>query len=736
MIFSNKTLEAAIFDMDGTMFDTERLRFKMLKQASKEIYGKEISDQLLYDSLGVSAATAEQLAKEKQGQNYPYKKIRRLADELERAYVRENGVPVKNGLYNLLERLKKSDVLIALATSSRREIAEEYLHSARVLRFFDITVCGEEVEKGKPNPEIFLKAANELNCEPGNCLIFEDSQNGLSAASAAGGIPIFIKDIKEPDQEVKALAFRSYEGLTDFLNELSLQMPKMNMPTLNEHFPQSVGHNVAGIHGFGAIGGGYLAQIFSHWDGYTRPRQIIGATSDSLIRQLVNALGKYRIKYDRLAYLQTISNVKIIDMKNEAQMVDMYRKASVIGLALPEPAIKSQAKIIAKGLIERYSDTREALTILIVMNKVNAAKYVRNQVEKAITKMDSEETAKKILDQTYFTETVVNRMVSRIPDDIVISKIQSELSKTYKSVLIYSSNMQEILNFSKTNSEENFPRTQKIGTKQKNAIFQTVRSADYVSSVSKFANELSKLSVTLFSSEPDMPLYANKGSPLLEQLRQVVTVENVKSMQKIKNKLSNGPHAIIAWYSALLGYKTIGQGMGDLRVSRLAENIIKNEIKPALLREDPSSKKYINSIAQNFLKRCRASFKDKCTRVGRDPLRKLQSGERIIGAIQLAQKHGLTTRGLEFGAACAILFSVFCLNEKDNESYKIKELLERRGSVLDVLTFNGEFDKSKYVGLDPVLDRELILRIEESFEYLKREMIPQNESIQAIPIFP
>ena len=724
MIFQNKIIEAAIFDMDGTMFDTERLRCKMLKQASKELYGQEISDQLLYESLGVSAVTAEKIAKGCFGDDYPYKNIRKRADELERRFVRENGVPVKEGLYNLLERLKKNEVLIALATSSRREIAEEYLVNAKTLRFFDILVCGEDVEKGKPNPDIFLKAASELNCEPANCFIFEDSQNGLLAASASGGVPIFIKDLKEPDPKIKELAFRSYEKIADFLDELILQMPKMSVPSLNEHFPQSIDSNIVGIHGFGAIGGGYLAQIFSHWDGYTRPSQIIGATNDRIKRELINALGKYRVKYESLAYFQTITNTTIIDMNDEAQMVDMYRKASIVGISLPEQAIRSQSKTIAKGLIERYDCGGEPLTLLILMNKINASKYVKVHVETALKKLVSEEKVKKIIANTFFSETVVNRMVSKVADDVILARLRTELYRLNRCIVDYSEKMKAIFEFPQVYFSENGSASQKPKIE---ATYQDINLADNISSITQFADALSQLNVTLFSSEPDMPLYALKKSPVLERLRQVVTVDNIKSMQEIKNKLSNGPHAIIAWYSALLGYKTIGQGMGDLRVSNLAEAIIKNEIKPALLKENLASKHYINSITLNFLKRCRASFNDKCVRVGRDPLRKLQNGERILGAIQLAQKHNLSTKGLEFGVACAILYSVLAINKNDLEAEKIKLLYEKRCSVEDVLTYSGEYNKSKYNALDAENDHELIVRIQRSFDHLKKELTSLKE---------
>jgi HAD superfamily hydrolase (TIGR01509 family) len=717
MIFQNKTFEGAIFDMDGTMFDTERLRFKMLKRASKELFGQEISDNILYNSLGVSADTAEQFAKKVYGEKYPYKEIRELADQLERQYIREHGVPVKNGLYNLLERLKKSGVLIALATSSRREIAEEYLLSAKVLRFFDVTVCGEEVENGKPDPEIFLKAANELNCEPSNCLIFEDSQNGLLAASASGGLTVYIKDIKDPDPEIKALAFKSYKKLTDFLDELIQQMPQTSVPKLNEHFPQSIGYHVAGIHGFGAIGGGYLAQVFSHWDGYTKPQKIIGATTDDLKRQLVNALGKYSVKYESIAYFQTIKNITLIDMNDELKMIGMYKKAHIIGLALPEQAIASQAKIIAKGLLERYESTGESLTLLIVMNKIDAAQFVKCNIEVALKALVDKEKTKQVIENTFFSDTVVNRMVSSNSKEIVVSSLHTEMEKMNQIIFEHSETVKKIMDYSQAFSSKN-PQS------HNQAINQIVNLATNISSVTKFVGALSKVNVTLFNSEPDMPLYALKGSPTLERLRQVITVDNIDTMQEIKNKLSNGPHAIIAWYSALLGYKTIGQGMGDQLVSRLAKNIIKNEIIPTLLIENPNSKRYIDSTASTFLKRCRASFKDECIRVGRDPLRKLQSGERIIGAIQLAQKHGLSAKGLEYGVACAIMYALLPINENDADCLKIKKLYEKNCSVVDVLTYNGEYNSATYSGLDVQKDKGLLLRVQQSFDSLQKELCP------------
>jgi HAD superfamily hydrolase (TIGR01509 family) len=703
VIFKEKIIQAAIFDMDGTMFDTERLRFTTLRQASAELFGESISDEILIGSLGLSAKKAEELAKSRYGEHYPYAEIRKRADELELAHVRKHGVPVKEGLNEVLERLKKNGMLMAVATSSRRAIAEEYLINANVLKYFDITVCGDEVSRGKPHPEIFLTAANELNCQPEHCLMFEDSENGLLSASGARGLPILLKDIKEPRPGIRQKAFQAYDSMTEFLADLVKCTANLPMPKLAEPFPQALNHVRAGIHGFGAIGGGYLSQVFSHWDGYTRPMEIIGASGNVALRELVNAFGKFSVHYSNLAFGQTIDHVRLIDMHDEAAMCDMYAVSEIIGLSLPESAIKQQAAMIAACLHARYQRHARPLTILVVLNKIGGAAFVRKHIRDALLKLVPKDEAGAVLSKVCFSETVVNRIVSKIPKDILMKQVRINFGNFEKRTLT-----RTVLHEQATNVTPLTP-----------AEFNVKIMAERLSHASRLTKALSRLNVTLFDSGPDMPLYAAKGSPILERLRQVQTVDNIAEIQTIKNKLLNGTHAIIAWYSSLLGYQAIGQGMGDERVVTLAKRLINEEIKPAILRENPALSDYLNaSFVNGFIKRCKASFKDPCHRIGRDPMRKLQRKERILGSIDLAHKHGFATPMLEFGTALGILYAVRLLRPEDKECQLIKRLYEEGQSVEAVLTYAGDYHGKPNAGLDKVADAALIARISAHFEKL------------------
>ncbi|WP_211336843.1 bifunctional mannitol-1-phosphate dehydrogenase/phosphatase [Corticibacter populi] len=702
MFFKDKHIRAAIFDMDGTMFDTERLRFSTLRKASLQLFGQSISDEVLYGSLGLSAKKAQELAQQHFGPRYPYQAIRRRADELELAYVRKYGVPVKKGLYDVLERLKRNGVLLALATSTRRAIAEEYLLSAKVLKYFDATVCGDEVIHGKPAPEIFLTAASEINCAPEECLILEDSANGLKAAVAAGGLPIYLLDIKHPPAAIRKKAFAGYDSMLGFLQDLQQVTPHLPLPRLSDAFPPTQNHSIAGIHGFGAIGGGYLSQIFSHWDGYARPRKIIGVTGNALYRGIINHFGKYRVRYPDVAFDQSIENVEIVDSGDEAAICQMYVDAEIIGICLPETAIRSQAPLIGRALAQRQRDKPRRLAVLVLINKVGGADFVRKAVAEALAEQLGASSAGAVLKEVDFVETVVNRIVTKIPRETVFKLIRASLGNFERSAGAQTIDLGP-------------PVRQLLG--QKAATTETALPQLYekMSRLSNLTTAINQVNVALFHSGPDMPLYVQKGPDILGRLCQLKVVDDIAQIQTIKNKLLNGTHVILAWYASLLGYETIAQGMGDERVATLVRRLVNQEIKPAIVRESPELAEHVNSFMNNFLQRCRSSFKDPCRRVGRDPLRKLQQGERIMGSIALAERHGIATPMLEYGVALGLLYAIRRAAPSDKESQQIKARYEAGESVARLLCWQGSYHGKPYRGLSPERDMALIRRISRHF---------------------
>ncbi|MDR0002534.1 HAD-IA family hydrolase [Acinetobacter sp. 11367] len=660
LIFHGKPVHGAIFDMDGTMFDTERLRFQTLQQASQELIGQEFSHEYLMQCLGLSATTAEQLAQRLYGVNVPYKEIRKKADEMELEYIRKHGVPIKKGLVQVLELLRKSGLRMAVATSSRRAIAEEYLINANVYKFFDVITCGDEVEQGKPHPEIFLKAASQLHLDANQCLMFEDSENGLTSAHTSKGLTILLKDIKEPNDEMLEKAHFYYDQMYDFLTDLDQFIPVMDMPEMQETFPQSLNQLTVGIHGFGAIGGGYVAQILSHWDGYTKPKRIIASTRNSLFREAVNAFGTYSIRYGQFSYDERIENMTIVDSENEQQMLEMYTHSSLIALCLPEQAIEVEAKIIAKGLYARFNSSLEAciepLTFLIILNKVGAKYLVMKHLREALLELtNDEDVTEHILKEHYFCDTVVNRMVSKLSNQ-----------NLYRQLRIKHNFLEQHLEDVENEEQIEIEDCNKLTQDQQN---QASLYVDNMRRNFQPGHILQSMDLILFHSETDMPIYVEKGSPLLEKLRQVVLVNQITDIQLIKNRLWNGVHAMLAWYASLLGYESIGVAMGDHSVKVFAENLIR-EVQQGLAIVLPNYAKDLDRMAQSFLDSCEYAFKDPCQRVARDPLRKLTHNERVIASIEVNIAHDLPYKNLLKGAALGYAYAIQFLEIEETDAIK------------------------------------------------------------------
>lgn len=646
LIFHDYPVQGALFDMDGTMFDTERLRFQTLKQASLELIGQEFSDEYLMQCLGLSAQAAAQLAQIFYGEDIPYRAIRKRADELELESVRHHGVPIKKGLIQVLERLRKSGLRMAVATSSRRAIAEEYLINANVYKFFDLLVCGDEVEKGKPHPEIFIKAAQKLNVQPQQCLMFEDSENGICSACDAGGVTILFKDIKEPNDSMLAKANFYYQDMYECLNALDQYIPEMGMPQLQEPFPQSINQLTVGIHGFGAIGGGYLAQVLSHWDGFTRPKRILASTRNRLYLESVNSFGSYSIRYGQSSYDERIENLTVIDADNQQQMLEMYMHSSLIALCLPEQAIASEAKMIAKGLLARFmsqnTQQHEPITFLIILNKVCAKYLVLKNIREALLEITDEDIAEHILSEHYFCDTVVNRMVAKLTDQALYRQlnIKHRLFKQYQSDL----------------NDESIELSDETALTEKQEQQMTSCLADMRGQF-QAGQFLQNMDLILFHSETDMPIYVENRSPLLTKMRQMILVEQISDIQIIKNRLWNGCHAMTAWYAAMHGHDMIGIAMADNTIRKYVEQLVE-EVKLGLANIVPNQAKELDRMAESFLNSCRSAYKDTCERVARDPLRKLGFNERVLGSLENHIQQQLPYQNILQGAIYGYVYAL------------------------------------------------------------------------------
>lgn len=194
-------IKGAIFDMDGLMFDTERLALDGWLSAAKALK-YPITAITVSKIRGVNVETSRQIFKEEFGDTVDYDAAKKYRDEYVEHYIDDNGVPVKAGLLVLLKYLKESNVKMAVATSSNRRVAEKYLKHAMVYDFFDALCFGDEVKNGKPAPDIFLKAAEKLALKPEECVVFEDSPHGIKAAYGAKTKIVGVQDMTEFDESV------------------------------------------------------------------------------------------------------------------------------------------------------------------------------------------------------------------------------------------------------------------------------------------------------------------------------------------------------------------------------------------------------------------------------------------------------------------------------------------------------------------------------------------------------
>ena len=205
-------IEAIVFDMDGLLFDSERIVQRSWEEAGNQL-GLEHMGETIYHTLGMNLAGRNHYFRNTIAKDFPCEEFAKQARIWFYKIVNEDGLPMKNGARKLLEYGKANGYRMAIATSSRREYALKNLKAAKIYDFFDAGVFGDMVQHAKPDPEIYLKACDSIGAAPANCIALEDAPAGIRAAYAAGMKPIMIPDLVAPTPEIEALLYETCDTL-------------------------------------------------------------------------------------------------------------------------------------------------------------------------------------------------------------------------------------------------------------------------------------------------------------------------------------------------------------------------------------------------------------------------------------------------------------------------------------------------------------------------------------------
>ncbi|KAF5058977.1 HAD family phosphatase [Proteiniclasticum sp. QWL-01] len=215
---TGKLPKLIIFDLDGTLLDTEPISIKAWIQAGQE-YGVSLKEEQFHPYIGRNAQSIQDLSKDLFGPGFPFEEIyQRKKAICQEHYTR--GIPMKPGVQELLGALRDLEIRACVATSSAKVRSEGFLERNDLLRYFEFLISGEEVVHSKPDPEIFNRCLTRAGVKETEAMIVEDSRNGIIGARRSGAQTVLIPDLIRPDEQMREHADLMFDSLFEFRDHI------------------------------------------------------------------------------------------------------------------------------------------------------------------------------------------------------------------------------------------------------------------------------------------------------------------------------------------------------------------------------------------------------------------------------------------------------------------------------------------------------------------------------------
>lgn len=196
-----RKFDAVVFDMDGLIFDSERLVLACWEKLAGK-YQLDGMQEVMLRCIGTTKVKTREILLDNYGQDFPYEVYCAEASAMFHEIAERDGLPVKKGVRELLDYLKEQEIPAALASSTRLAVVTQELQQAGLYDYFRVVVGGDQLKRSKPEPDIYLMACEKLGVLPERACAIEDSYNGIRSAYSAGMKPVMVPDLLPATEEM------------------------------------------------------------------------------------------------------------------------------------------------------------------------------------------------------------------------------------------------------------------------------------------------------------------------------------------------------------------------------------------------------------------------------------------------------------------------------------------------------------------------------------------------------